>query len=123
VLALSAIAVVPAAFACFTLTDLGQTKVALAAAMFLIFLSTGPLNTLVLETVPVKMRASAVAMSIFSIHLFGDLWSPPIVGYLSDRWGDLQRATLWTLPGTLVISAFFWCWLVLYLKREQAVPK
>ena len=120
VLALSAIAAVPAAFAAFTLRDLALAKAALAAAMFCLFLCTGPLNTLILETVPVRMRASAVAASIFSIHLFGDLWSPKFVGYLSDRWGDLQRAVLWALPGTLIVSAFFWCWLVVWTKRDAA---
>jgi MFS family permease len=119
VLALSAIGAAPAAFAAFALEDLALAKVALAASMFLLFLCTGPLNTLILETVPVRMRASAVAMSIFSIHLFGDLWSPKFVGYLSDRWGDLQRACLWSLPGALVVSAAFWCWLVLFVKRER----
>ncbi len=119
VLALSAITAVPAAFAAFTLQDLVLAKAALAASMFCLFLCTGPLNTLILETVPVRMRASAVAASIFSIHLFGDLWSPKFVGYLSDRWGDLQRAVLWALPGTLIVSAFFWCWLVVWTKREK----
>jgi hypothetical protein len=59
-----------------------------------------------------------VALSIFSIHLFGDLWSPKFVGYLSDRWGDLQRACLWSLPGALVVSAVLWCALVVFTKRE-----
>ena len=122
VLALSAILAAPAAFAAFMLQDLALAKVALAASMFLLFLCTGPLNTLILETVPVQMRASAVAASIFSIHMFGDLWSPKFVGYLSDRWGDLQRACLWALPGTLVVSAFFWCWLVIWTKRHRAAP-
>jgi MFS family permease len=120
VLSLSSILAVPAAFAAFTLHDLALAKIALAASMFLLFLCTGPLNTLILETVPVRMRASAVAGSIFSIHLFGDLWSPKVVGFLSDRWGDLQRACLWALPGTLVVSAFFWCWLVVWTKRTKA---
>jgi MFS transporter, Spinster family, sphingosine-1-phosphate transporter len=119
VLALSAIAAVPAAFASFLLPDPAQAKLALAASMFLLFLSTGPLNTLIMETVPVTMRAGAVAMSIFAIHLFGDLWSPKLVGYLSDRWGDLQRAVLWVLPGALIVSAFFWCWLVVDTKRAR----
>jgi hypothetical protein len=66
--------------------------------------------------------ALAVAASIFCIHLFGDLWSPKVVGYLSDRWGDLQRAVLWALPGALVVSAFFWCWLLATERRNQAAP-
>lgn len=120
VLAASALLAIPAAFAAFTLPDLGHAKVALTTAMFCLFLSTGPLNTLILETVPVTMRASAVAMSIFCIHAFGDLWSPPIVGRLSDHWHDLKEAVLWTLPGALVVSAFFWCWLLLWTKRSSA---
>lgn len=120
VLALSALLAGPTAFAAFMLPDPGQAKVALAAAMFFLFLTTGPVNTLILETVPVTMRASAVAGSIFAIHMFGDLWSPPLVGYLSDKWGDLQRACLWVLPVSLIVSAFFWCWLVAWTKREQA---
>ncbi len=120
VLALSAILSIPAAFAAFMFQDLVLAKGALAAAMFLLFVCTGPLNTLILETVPVRLRASAVAASIFSIHMFGDLWSPKFVGYLSDRWGDLQRACLWALPGALILSTFFWCWLVVWTKREKA---
>jgi MFS family permease len=119
VLALSSLGTAPVAFAAFTLPDPGQAKAALGVSMFLLFLCTGPVNTLILETVPVRMRASAVAASIFSIHMFGDLWSPKFVGYLSDRWGDLQRACLWALPGALVVSAAFWCWLVATERRKQ----
>ena len=119
VLALSAALAAPVAFAAFTLPDLGQAKVALVATMFLLFLSTGPVNTLILETVPVAMRASAMAASIFAIHLFGDLGSPTFVGYLSDRWGDLRLAVLWTLPGALIVSAFFWGLLLRFVRRPR----
>jgi MFS family permease len=119
-LALSSILTAPAAYLAFSATDLGTSKLALAAAMFLIFLSTGPVNTLILETVPVAMRATAMAGSIFAIHMFGDLWSPRIVGYFSDQWNDLQRATVTILPGALVLSAVFWCWLVVATKRKTA---
>lgn len=123
VLALSATAAVPVSFAAFLVPDVALAKVALTAAMFLLFLCTGPLNTLILETVPVNMRASAVAMSIFTIHALGDLWSPRIVGVLSERWHDLQRAVLWSLPGALVVSAAFWCWLVVQTRRELAAGR
>jgi hypothetical protein len=111
VLALSAAATVPAAFGAFFIPDLAWAKAALIAAMFLIFLATGPINTLILETVPVAMRATAMAGSIFAIHLLGDFWSPKIVGALSDRFADLQKAILWTLPGALAVCTFFWFWL------------
>jgi MFS family permease len=120
VLAISAIGAVPSAYAAFALPDVTQAKVALAAAMFFLFLCTGPLNTLILETVPVRMRASAVAGSIFCIHMFGDLWSPKVVGHFADQWADLPRACLYVLPGALVVSAVLWCALVVQTKRHRS---
>lgn len=109
VLALSALAAVPFSFAAFLLADASLAKAALIAAMFLIFIPTGPVNTLILETVPTAMRASAMAASIFAIHLLGDLESPNLVGIVSDRLGgNLQRAVLWTLPVALVVCAAIW---------------
>jgi hypothetical protein len=118
-LAVSSILSVPTAFAAFLLPDLGAAKAALAGSMFFLFLATGPINTLILETVPIAMRASAMAGSIFAIHMFGDLWSPRIVGYLSDQWGSLQRACLWVLPGALIVCAFFWCWLLARTEKQK----
>jgi hypothetical protein len=122
-LAISSLFAAPLAFAAFMLPDFALAKVAMVAAMFFLFLPTGPLNTLTLETVPVNMRASSVAAQIFMIHMFGDMWSPKIVGWLSDRWdGNLQRAVLVTLPVGLVVSAFFWCWLLRETKRAVSAP-
>ena len=89
----------------------------LAAAIFFLFLCTGPINTVILEAVPATLRASAMAVSIFMIHLFGDLWSPEIVGRLADRMnGDLQKAVL-ILPGALLVAAVLW--LILALKTAR----
>jgi hypothetical protein len=89
----------------------------LAAAMFLLFLSMGPVNTLIIESVPVNLRASAMAMSIFMIHLFGDIWSPEIVGRLSDHWGSLQKAVL-ILPVALIVCAALWLTLALRIRQS-----
>ena len=105
----------PAAFAAFMAPDPSLAKVMLVASMFLLFLSTGPVNTLILETVPVGARASAMAASIFSIHLFGDLPSPLLVGMVSDHIG-LAKAVL-LLPCALLFGAFFWLWLALKMQR------
>ena len=120
VLVLSAIGAAPAAFAAFALPDPLAAKTALVAAMFFLFLSTGPVNTLILETVPVRMRARAMAASIFMIHMFGDLWSPQFVGWISDRMNNLRVAALWVLPGALVFSAAFWIWLLHYTRSRRA---
>jgi MFS family permease len=109
-LALSSAASAPAAAAAFLVHDLALAQVFLAVAMFFIFLPTGPVNTLILETVPVAMRASAMAAAIFAIHLFGDLFSPQIVGLISDHIGGLRRGVM-ILPFALVASAALWGWL------------
>ena len=119
VLLISAVGAAPAAFAAFGLRDLAMAKAALIVAMFLLFLSTGPVNTLILETVPVLMRARAMAASIFMIHLFGDLWSSRLVGTLSDRLGDLRLAALWVLPVALIVSAGFWGWLLAHTRANR----
>ena len=125
-LALSIAAAVPVAAVAFLSTSTLVSMSCLAAAMFLLFLSTGPTNTLIVESVPVTMRASAMAASIFVIHLFGDFGSPPAVGKLAD-WlsqpqspaAGLQRAVL-VLPAVLAVGAFFWGWLA---KRKAAGPR
>ncbi len=122
-LALSATAGAPLAFLTFTFANVMVAKVALVATMFLIFFSTGPVNTLILETVPVTMRASSMAASIFAIHMFGDLWSPTFVGYLSDRsGGDLRHAVLCVLPVALVVSASLWWWLLARARSRVSAP-
>ena len=118
VLLISAVGAAPSAFAAFMLQDLAMAKLALIACMFLLFLSTGPVNTLILETVPVLMRARAMAASIFMIHMFGDLWSPQFIGLLSDRWENLRLAVLWILPAALIVSALFWGWLLQHTRGK-----
>lgn len=117
-LAVSVLLAIPVATVAFVTSNTLLSQGCLAGAMFLLFLPTGPINTLIVESVPFMLRASAMALSIFVIHLFGDLWSPLIVGKLSDAWtaaghspaAGLQRAVL-ILPAVLVIAAVFWGWL------------
>lgn len=115
-LASSVFLAVPVSFLALWVSDAGQAKAFLAVAIFLLFLGTGPVNTLTLETVPVNLRASGMALSIFSIHLFGDMWSSEIVGVLADRWHNLQRAVL-ILPVALLVAGLFWLALALVMKN------
>ena len=116
-LAGSVLLAVPIAAVAFLTRSTALSEGCLAGSMFLLFLPTGPINTLIVESVPVMLRASAMALSIFVIHLFGDLWSPLIVGKLSDAWtiaghpeAGLGRAVL-LLPAVLVVAGVFWAWL------------
>ena len=117
-LALSVILAAPVAAVAFLTHDKNLSMCCLAAAMFFLFLSTGPVNTLILESVPLNLRASAMAMSIFCIHLFGDLWSSEIVGHLSDQWESLQKAVL-ILPVALLVAGALWLGLAVKTWRKK----
>jgi MFS transporter, Spinster family, sphingosine-1-phosphate transporter len=71
-----------------------------------VFLSTSPINAAFLRAVPVERRASAMAASIFAIHLFGDLWSAAALGLLQDAL-PLVMAMM-ALPLTFAGSAAIW---------------
>jgi MFS family permease len=75
-------------------------------AEFLLFLSTGPVNVATVNVVPAGVRAMAMAVSIFTIHLLGDAISPPIIGWLADRNG-LGTAVL-IVPVAVAISGVLW---------------
>ena len=71
-----------------------------------LFLSTSPVNAIGLRGVPPELRASAMAAMIFSIHLFGDLWSPSVLGLLKDALDP--TLAMMALPLTFAVSAFIW---------------
>ncbi len=79
---------------------------ALLLAEFMVFLSTGPINVVIVTVVPVAMRATAMAGSIFVIHLLGDAAAPWVVGALSDRVG-LASAVL-IMPVAVAASGAIW---------------
>ena len=120
ILAGSAVLCVPCVVAAFLSSDLLLAKGMLVASMFLIFVPTGPTNSLILSTVPAAVRATAMAASIFAIHVFGDFWSPQLVGILSDHCGGLQAAMLWLMPASLALCAVFWTWLAMATPRAPA---
>jgi len=120
----STLGAVPFAVLAFTLHEQLSSEICLGAAMFLLFFPTGPVNTLILETVPANLHASAMALSIFMIHLFGDMWSTEIVGRLADHWNNLRQAVL-ILPAALFVGALLWLALAWQTLREKhaALPK
>lgn len=75
-------------------------------AEFLLFLSTGPINVVIVSAVPEGMRAMAMAVSIFVIHALGDAISPPMIGLLADARG-LAQAVL-TVPVAIAVSGAIW---------------
>ncbi|MGH9530301.1 MAG: spinster family MFS transporter [Terriglobales bacterium] len=64
---------------------------AIALAAFLLLLNTSPLNTALVNAVGSHIRATAIAVNIFFLHLLGDVPSPTLMGYVADR-RSLQAA-------------------------------
>jgi MFS family permease len=79
---------------------------AIAAAQLLIFMCTGPVNSAIVTQVDPNERASALGMSILLMHLVGDIPSPPLIGYLSDR-STLEHAFL-IVPVAIVLAGVIW---------------
>jgi predicted MFS family arabinose efflux permease len=102
----STLAAVPFAWLAFTAHDRTVYTAAIVVAEVLIFMSTGPVNSAIINAVPADRRATAVALSILAIHLLGDVPSPPLIGYVSDL-SSLSRAML-ILPVAFGISGLIW---------------
>jgi MFS family permease len=58
---------------------------AIAVAAFFLLLNTAPLNAAVINSVGARIRATAIAVNIFIIHLLGDIPSPTMMGWVADR--------------------------------------
>ena len=82
--AFSALVTIPPAVLCF-FGPKGMIVPSLFAAVFLIFLGTGPVNAATLNAVPANLRATAMAGQLLVIHLLGDTTSPKIIGIISDH--------------------------------------
>jgi MFS transporter, Spinster family, sphingosine-1-phosphate transporter len=52
---------------------------------FFLLLNTAPLNAALVNSVSARIRATALAVNVFTIHLLGDAFSPTLIGYISDR--------------------------------------
>ena len=77
---------------------------AIAVAAFLLLLNTSPLNTALVNSVGAHIRATAIAVNIFLFHLFGDVPSPTLMGYVADR-RSLQAAFILPVIAMAVSSA------------------
>jgi MFS transporter, Spinster family, sphingosine-1-phosphate transporter len=63
----------------------GRTMMpAIAVAAFFLLLNTSPLNAAVINSVDAHIRATALAVNIFVIHILGDVPSPTMMGWVAD---------------------------------------
>ncbi len=64
---------------------------AIGVAAFFLLLNTAPLNAAVINSVGAHIRATAIAVNIFLIHILGDVPSPTMMGWVADK-HSLQMA-------------------------------
>jgi len=64
---------------------------AIGVAAFFLLLNTAPLNAAVINSVGAHIRATALAVNIFIIHILGDVPSPTMMGWVADH-RSLQEA-------------------------------
>src|SRR5450631_2328758 len=70
----------------------GQLMIpAIAVAAFFLLFNTAPLNAAVINSVGGHIRATALAVNIFIIHILGDVPSPTMMGWVADK-RSLQAA-------------------------------
>lgn len=81
----------------FTLVAIfsNQTGILLASmflAMTMMLVNTGPCSAIIANVVSPNMRGVAYSVSILLIHFLGDLWSPWLMGIVSDYTGHAETA-------------------------------
>lgn len=77
---------------------------AICVAAFFLLLNTSPLNAALINSVGPHIRATALAVNIFLIHLLGDVPSPTMMGYIADR-RSLESSFILPVIAMIVSSA------------------
>jgi MFS family permease len=93
----------------------------LFGAIFFVFLNTGPSNAALANVVSSKIRATAFAMNILVIHLFGDAFSPPLLGAVAGHY-DMTVAFLF-VSAAMLISGIIWLFGMKYLAADTAAAE
>jgi MFS family permease len=104
----------PFVWGALTTTSTSHYFVYMVVGQLLMFVSTGPVNAAILNLVAANERASAVALSVFSIHMLGDVFSPTLIGLVSDATSLAQAVKI--VPVAVVVAGVLWC----FASRAQA---
>src|SRR5215469_2519567 len=77
---------------------------AMFVAEFFLLINTAPVNAALVNSVGSSIRATAMAVNIFLIHLLGDAFSPILIGKISDI-SSLQKG-FWATFVAAALSGF-----------------
>ena len=112
------LAAAPAALVAFVAPQKGLYMAGIVVTELLLFASTGPINSAIVNLVRPGERATALALSILGIHLLGDVPSPPLIGVISDA-TSLGKAFL-VIPFAIAIAGVIW---LLAARRFEATAR
>jgi MFS family permease len=90
-----------------------------ALAVFCLFFNTGPTNTILANVTHPAVRASGFALNILIIHLFGDVISPPVIGWITSVW-SLDDGFM-VVSAMMLVGGLLWLWGARYLERDTAL--
>ena len=76
-------------------------------AAFFLFFNTGPANTILANVIHPSMRSTAFALNIFLVHTFGDVLSPPLMGWIVDRFHS-WRPAFYLVCLTMTLGGMLW---------------
>jgi MFS transporter, Spinster family, sphingosine-1-phosphate transporter len=66
----------------------GVIVVSLLAAIALMFTNTGPCYAIIASVVLPNMRGVACAVALAAVTLLGDIWSPALMGWVAETFGE-----------------------------------
>jgi MFS family permease len=104
--AVATLAAAPLVWLALTTSANEVYRAAMIGGQLCLFLSTGPINAAIVNLVASNERANAIALSVFAIHVLGDVVSPPLIGAISDL-SSLEQAVK-IVPVAVVIAAAVW---------------
>ena len=97
----------------------------LFAAEFCLFFNTGPSNTILANVTHPAVRASAFAVNILIIHMFGDAISPSLIGWITDSTksaelpvGNMNLSFGAGVSLAIFLSGVFWMLGAKHLERD-----
>ncbi|MCC6747220.1 MAG: MFS transporter [Deltaproteobacteria bacterium] len=90
---------------------------AMAVAVLLLFVNTGPANTVLANVVEPRLRATGFALNTLIVHALGEMTSPVLIGRVADR-SDLGTAFSYTAL-VIVVSGLFWLAAAPFVRRDS----
>jgi MFS family permease len=103
----SVLIAVPMMWLTLELSSFWALRAAFLACEIFLFMSIGPIGAALVNSIEPSFRSTGQAISIFLIHMLGDVISPPIIGFISTR-SSLETAMM-VLPPMFAVGGFIWC--------------